>query len=78
MKTHEATDYERYLIQVMRDYELTLSEAMDYDFKNSKVDISSVIDICDYLEENLIDLNKVKYYMLIYVGQENDLVLRKN
>ena len=78
MKTQEATTYEYHLIQLMRDHELTLTEAMEYDFTTQKVDTSSVIGICDYLEERLVDLNKVKYYMLIYVGQDPDLELRKN
>jgi len=78
MKTEEASSYEHRLISIMRDHQLTLSEAMDYDFMTQRVDTSSVIGICDYLEEKFVDLNKVKYYMLIYVGQEPDLELRKN
>lgn len=77
MKSQEATSYERHLIRLMRDNELTLSEAMEHDFRVQRVDTSSVICVCDYLEEKLTDLEKVKYYVLIYVGQELDLALRK-
>jgi hypothetical protein len=77
MQSQEATEYERHIVEIMRDSHLTLSEAMDYDFRNSNVDTSSAIGMCDYLEERLSDLNKVKYYMMIYTGQSPDLALRK-
>jgi hypothetical protein len=73
----EASNYERRIIEIMRDENLTLLEAMGYDMEIACVDSSSVIGICDYLEEQLNDLNKVEYYMMIYTGQAPDLELRK-
>jgi hypothetical protein len=73
----EASNYERRIIELMRDEGLTLLEAIDYDMEIACVDSSSVLGICDYLEEQLGDLNKVEYYMMIYTGQAPDLELRK-
>jgi len=77
MQSKEPTDYERRIIEIMRDHHLALSEAMEYDFVSEGVDIDSAIGMCDYLEEKLVDLNKVQYYMLIYTGQSADLELRR-
>lgn len=74
----EASDYERRIIELMRDEKITLLEAMCYDMEIACVDSSSVIGICDYLEEQLCDLNKVEYYMMVYTEQVPDLELRKN
>jgi hypothetical protein len=73
----EASDYEHRIVEFMRDEKLTLLEAMDYDMEIACVDVTSALGICDYLEEQLVDLNKVEYYMMIYTGQAPDLELRK-
>lgn len=75
--TVEATEYEHRIIKYMKEEKLTLLEAMSYDMEIACIDVSSVLGICDYLEEQLGDLNKVQYYMAIYTGQEPDLELRK-
>jgi hypothetical protein len=77
MSKNTANDYERRIVQLMKDRDLTLLEALCFDFEQEGVDVSSVLTICDYLEEKLEDLNKVLYYMLIYTGQEPDLELKK-
>jgi hypothetical protein len=41
------------------------------------VDVSSVFEICDYLEEKLQDLNRVHYYMMVYTGQSPDVELKR-
>lgn len=76
--TVEATDYERRLVDLMRKDDLTLLEAMQYDMEIACIDFSSVLGICDYLEEQLGNLDKVEYYMMIYTGQEPDLELKRN
>jgi hypothetical protein len=75
--TVEATSYEHRIINLMREDNLTLLEAISFDLEIACVDISSVIGICDYLEEQLDDLNKVEYYMMIYTGQAPDLELKR-
>lgn len=69
--------YEQAIICIMRDYGLTLQEAIDFDLDAACIDKSSVFAICDYMEEQLQDLDKVQYYMLVYTGQEPDLELKE-
>lgn len=76
--TVEATDYERRIVDFMRKENMTLLEAMSYDMEIACIDVSSVLGICDYLEEQLGNLDKVQYYMMIYTGQEPDLELKRN
>jgi hypothetical protein len=77
MSTNTPNDYERHIVQLMKDRDLTLLEALCFDFEQEGVDVSSVLSICDYLECALGNLDKVLYYMLIYTGQEPDLELKK-
>ena len=74
----EASDYERRIVELMCDEKLTLLEAIGYDMEIACVDVTSALGICDYLEEQLGDLNKVEYYMMIYTGQAPDLELKRN
>lgn len=74
----KASDYENRIINLMRNDNITLREAMSYDMEIACIDVSSVLGICDYLEEQLNDLNKVEYYMMIYTGKAPDLELRKS
>jgi hypothetical protein len=73
----KASDYERRIVELMRDEKLTLLEAIGYDMEIACIDVSSVLGICDYLEEQLSDLDKVQYYMMIYTGQVPDLELKR-
>jgi hypothetical protein len=77
MATTEATEYETHLVILMKDYNLTLSEALDFDFQAECVDMSTVFGPCDFLEEKLVDLEKVQYYMLVWTGQQPDIELKK-
>lgn len=77
MATAEATEYETHLVILMKDYNLTLSEALEFDFQAECVDTSTVFGPCDFLEEKLVDLEKVQYYMLVWAGQEPDIELKK-
>lgn len=74
----QPSNYELRIVELMRDENLTLQEAMHFDMEMACVDISSVIGICDYLEEQLGNLDKVQYYMMIYTGQSPDLELKRN
>ena len=73
----EASNYEIHLVNLMRDYHLTLSEALSFDFEVECVDMSNVFDPCEFLEEKLDDLEKVMYYMMVWTGQELDIELKK-
>jgi len=53
------------------------TETLDFDFQAECIDTSSVFGPCDFLEEKLVDLEKVKYYMLVWAGQEPDIELKK-
>lgn len=77
MATTEATEYETHLVILMKDYNLTLSEALDFDFQVECIDTSTVFGPCDFLEEKLVDLEKVQYYMLVWTGQQPDIELKK-
>lgn len=61
----------------MADDSITLSEALEVDFWASQVNIHSVYDVVDYLEQKLENLDKVQYYMNVYTGQVPDVVLKK-
>lgn len=76
--TDKPADYESHLIKLMRDYDLTLLEAICFDLEAELIDVSSVFAICDYLEEKLVDLDKVQYYMMVYTGQSPDVQLKRN
>lgn len=78
MTTDKPANYERHIVELMRDHDLTLVEAMDFDFDINLVDKSSVFSLCDYLEDQLENLDKVQYYMMIYTGQSPDLELKRN
>jgi hypothetical protein len=73
----EASNYEIHLVNLMRDYHLTLSEALSFDFEVECVDMSNVFDPCEFLEEKLDDLEKVMYYMMVWTGQELDIELKR-
>jgi hypothetical protein len=74
----KATQYEVKLIELMRDYNLTLREAINRDLDLNGVDKGSVLGLCDYMEEQLKnDMNRVEYYMAVYTEQSPDVMLRK-
>jgi|VirMetMinimDraft_7_1064189.scaffolds.fasta_scaffold102087_2 hypothetical protein len=62
----------------MIDHEVTMLDALILDMKNNGVDTDSVLDICDYLEGELNDLDKVEMFMDILVGRSPDQYLVKN
>lgn len=74
----EIDPYEKRLILLMIDEEVTLSEAVIMDMFNNMVDINSVFDMCDYLEEQLENLDHVEYYMDIVTGRRPDQYLVKD
>lgn len=68
--------YEHRIIIIMIDENCTFSEAMLIDFKMHNIDISSVFDLVDYLEEQLGCLDKVQHMMDIYNGKLPDMKLK--
>ena len=67
--------YEQKLVEIMIDENCTLAAALEIDFDQKMVDKESVIGIVDYLEEMLIDLNKVELLMDIYTRRAPDMYL---
>ena len=67
--------YEHKLVEIMIDEDCTLSAALEIDFDQNMVDKESVIGMVDYLEEMLIDLNKVELLMNIYTRRAPDMYL---
>lgn len=68
--------YESRIIGIMRDRGFTLCEAIHEDLCDNEIDVSSVFDVADYLEEQLKDLDKVQLIMSIYVGDAPDFELK--
>ena len=71
------SDFERDIIEVMITETCTMSEALDILFKAYEVDTKSVIDLVDFLEEMLYDLDKVQMMMEVYTEQVADFYLRE-
>lgn len=69
--------YEEELIEIMYYQKKTLRESLFIDMRGKEVNISSVYDIVDYLEQKLEDLDKVQYYMQVFKGQLPDVGLKK-
>ena len=67
--------YEQKLVEIMIDENCTLATALEIDFDQNTVDKESVIDIVDYLEEMMTDLNKVELLMDIYTRRAPDMYL---
>jgi hypothetical protein len=70
--------YEEILIELMWRDNVSLSEAMFYDFIENNVNLDSVFDIVDYLEQRLENLDKVQYYMQVFTNQQPDVILKRN
>lgn len=70
-------DYEKHLVAIMYEDDVTLSEALYIDFWANEVNMHSVYDLVDYLERRLEDLDKVKYYMEVWNGDVPDVGLKK-
>lgn len=71
-------DYSRKLVRIMIEKSYTMSEAIEFDFDQSGVDKDNVFDITDYMEAQLEqDMSKVSYFIEVYFGTQNDLILRK-
>ncbi len=71
------SDFERDIIEVMITETCTMSEALDILFKTYEVDTKSVIDLVDFLEEMLYDLDKVQMMMEVYTEQVADFYLKE-
>ena len=69
--------YEKKLLELMIDNDLTLADAIYTDLIVNEIDPECVFDVVDHLEVNLIDLDKVEYYMSVYSGNSPDVGLRK-
>lgn len=71
------SDFERDVIDAMITETCTMSEALDILFKVYEVDTKSVIDLVDFLEEMVYDLDKVQMIMEVYTEQVPDLYIRE-
>lgn len=71
--------FEKEIILMMIDENLTMSEALMLIMKNNCVDITSTIGMCDFLEDKFDkNMDKVEYFMDIIVGREPDQILVKD
>ncbi len=73
----DASYYEKHIVEIMRSKNLTLLQALEFDLEANCIDVTSVLSICDYLEEMLENLDKVEYYMLVYTEQVPDVRLKE-
>jgi hypothetical protein len=73
----DASYYEKHIVETMRSKNLTLLQALEFDLEANCIDVTSVLSICDYLEEMLENLDKVEYYMLVYTEQVPDVRLKE-
>ena len=67
------SEFEKQLIEIMVDEKCTMKEALDCAFSLYSVNTTNVIDLVDFLEDVLYDLDKVQMMMEIYTGQIPDL-----
>lgn len=75
-KSVKITEYEKVIIEVMIDEGCSLATAMEIVFDMNGVDKKSVVDTVEYLEEQLKDLDKVEWFMDIYVGRKPNMILK--
>jgi hypothetical protein len=71
-----STPYEKRILDIMVHEDATLREALELDIILNVYNSDSVVDIVEYLEENVIDLNKVSFLMNVYTGRAPDLRLK--
>ena len=71
------SDFERDIIDVMITETCTMTEALDILFRIYEVDTKSVIDLVDFLEEMVYNLDKVQMIMEVYTEQVADFYLRE-
>jgi hypothetical protein len=69
------SDFEKELVETMILENCTMQEALVNLFSLYRVDTESVIDLVDFLEYMVYDLDKVQYLMQIYTGQVPDMQL---
>lgn len=69
--------FEYQVVGLMAETGLFMSEAMVRIMVLDGVDVDSVFDMCDFLEEKLGDLNKVSVFMQMINGQLPDCFLKK-
>jgi hypothetical protein len=73
----DASYYEKHIVETMRSKNLTLLQALKFDFEINEIDTTSTLSVCDYLEEELQNLDRVEYYMLVYTEQVPDVRLKE-
>lgn len=71
-----APPYEQELIEIMMYDQVSLGQALELDMIANHIDISDVYDMVDYLELKLEELDKVEYYMAVFMGQLPDVGLK--
>lgn len=75
-KAVKITEYEKVIIEVMIDEGCSLAAAMEIVFDMNGINKKSVVDTVEYLEEQLKDLDKVEWFMDIYVGRKPNMILK--
>jgi hypothetical protein len=69
------SDFEKELVETMILENCTMQEALVNLFSLYRVDTESVIDLVDFLEYMVYDLDKVQFLMQVYTGQVPDMQL---
>lgn len=67
--------FERDLLEHMIAKSVSLRQALIDQFEMNKVDQDSVIDLVDFLEDMVYDLDKVSFLMQVYTKQIPDFEL---
>jgi hypothetical protein len=70
-----ASNFEKELVETMILENCTMQEALVNLFSSYRVDTGSVIELVDFLEYMVYDLDKVQFLMQIYTGQIPDMQL---
>lgn len=69
--------FERNIIRIMMYEDITMSDALLIDMFSKGINLDSVFDMCDYLEDRLDNLDKVEYFMDVITGRAPDQYLKK-
>jgi len=77
--TFNMSSYEKEIIIIMIDENMTMSEALKHDMLIHGVNVESVFNMCDYLEFRLnMNMDSVEFFMDICVGRAPDQILTVN
>lgn len=71
----DLSDFEKDIIEMMITEKCTFSEALETLLHLHNVNVESVIDLVDFLEEKINDLDKIEMIMKIYTRKLPDIYI---